>query len=155
MQQRNDELLIAYLDGELGPSERREVEGWLDIDPVAREKLAALAGSAGLVRLAFDEIMHEPIPDRLIAAARGETDLSGLHQRLRNQQVGGGMRFPGCGVVLTDPGLNKAELVRPAQGLQIPAMAFEEATLRWVRGHREKAVLHRRSPSCRLAATPS
>jgi len=76
MQQRNDELLIAYLDGELGPSERREVEGWLDIDPVAREKLAALAGSAGLVRLAFDEIMHEPIPDRLIAAARGETDLS-------------------------------------------------------------------------------
>ena len=76
MQQRNDELLIAYLDGELGPSERREVEGWLDIDPVAREKLVAFAGSAGLVRLAFDEIMHEPIPDRLIAAARGETDLS-------------------------------------------------------------------------------
>ena len=76
MQQRNDELLIAYLDGELGTSERREVEGWLDIDPVAREKLAALTGSAGLVRLAFDEIMHEPIPDRLIAAARGETDLS-------------------------------------------------------------------------------
>ena len=36
MQQRNDELLIAYLDGELGTSERREVEGWLDIDPVAR-----------------------------------------------------------------------------------------------------------------------
>ena len=73
MQQRNDELLIAYLDGELGPSERCEVEGWLDIDPVAREKLAALARSAGIVRLAFDEIMHEPIPDRLIAAARGET----------------------------------------------------------------------------------
>ena len=76
MQQRNDELLIAYLDGELGTSERREVEGWLDIDPVAREKLAALTGSAGLVRLAFDEIMHEPVPDRLIAAARGESGLS-------------------------------------------------------------------------------
>src|SRR5215470_17205004 len=76
MQQRNDELLIAYLDGELGTLERREVEGWLDTDPVAREKLAALTGSTSLVRLAFDEIMHEPIPDRLIAAARGETDSS-------------------------------------------------------------------------------
>jgi anti-sigma factor RsiW len=73
MQQRNDDLLIAYLDGELGAPERREVEGWLDIDPVAREKLTALAESANLVRLAFDEIMHEPIPERLIAAARGET----------------------------------------------------------------------------------
>jgi anti-sigma factor RsiW len=73
MQQRNDELLIAYLDGELGTPERRDVEGWLDIDPVARERLASLAESANLVRLAFDEIAHEPIPDRLIAAARGET----------------------------------------------------------------------------------
>lgn len=73
MQQRNDELLIAYLDGELGASERRDAEGWLDIDPVARERLAALAEAGGLVRVAFDEIMHEPIPDRLIAAARGET----------------------------------------------------------------------------------
>lgn len=73
MQQLSDELLIAYLDGELGASERREVEGRLDIDPVAREKLATLAEAGGLVRLAFDEIMHEPIPDRLIAAARGET----------------------------------------------------------------------------------
>lgn len=73
MQQRNDELLIAYLDGELGASERRDAEGWLDIDPVARERLAALAEGTNLVRLAFDEIVHEPIPDRLIAAARGET----------------------------------------------------------------------------------
>jgi anti-sigma factor RsiW len=72
MQQRNDELLVAYLDGELGTAERREVEGWLDIDPVARERLAALAESASLARLAFNEIMHAPIPDRLIAAARGE-----------------------------------------------------------------------------------
>src|SRR5216683_4866317 len=60
------------------------------------------------------------------------------------------MRLPGCGVVLADPGFGKAELVGPAQGLQIPAMALEEAALRRVRGHRKEAVLHRHSPGFRL-----
>ena len=73
MQKRGDDRLIAYLDGELEPAERRDIEAWLESDPIAREKLAALAESANLVRLAFDEVMHEPLPERLIAAARGET----------------------------------------------------------------------------------
>lgn len=73
MQKRSeDERLIAYLDGEADLSERREIEAWLDSDPAARDKLAALAQSAALVRSAFDDVMHEPLPDRLIAAARGE-----------------------------------------------------------------------------------
>jgi anti-sigma factor RsiW len=73
MQKRSDDLLIAYLDGELAPAERREAEAWLDADPDAREKLAAFAESANLVRRAFDEVMQEPVPERLIAVARGET----------------------------------------------------------------------------------
>jgi anti-sigma factor RsiW len=73
MQKRSDDRLIAYLDGELEVADRRDVEAWLDNDPTARERLAALAESANLVRLAFDEVVHEPVPDRLIAAARGET----------------------------------------------------------------------------------
>ena len=73
MQKRSeDERLIAYLDGEADVSERREIETWLDSNPAARDKLAALAQSAALVRSAFDDVMHEPLPDRLIAAARGE-----------------------------------------------------------------------------------
>jgi anti-sigma factor RsiW len=35
--------------------------------------MAALAESASLLRLALDETIREPVPDRLIAAARGET----------------------------------------------------------------------------------
>ena len=73
MQQRSDERLVAYLDGELEVAQRREVEAWLDADPAARRRMAALAESAHLLRLAFDEAVHEPVPDRLIAAARGET----------------------------------------------------------------------------------
>jgi len=73
MPKRSDERLIAYLDGAVDVTERREVEAWLETDPVARDQLAALANSASLARLAFDDVMHEPVPDRLLAAARGET----------------------------------------------------------------------------------
>jgi anti-sigma factor RsiW len=72
MQQRSDDRLVAYLDGELEMAQRREVEAWLDVDPAARQRMAALAESTQLLRLAFDEAIHEPVPERLIAAARGE-----------------------------------------------------------------------------------
>jgi anti-sigma factor RsiW len=72
MQKRSDDCLIAYLDGEMEMTERREIEAWLATDPAARETLAALGESGNLVRLAFDEVVQEPVPDRLIAAARGE-----------------------------------------------------------------------------------
>jgi anti-sigma factor RsiW len=72
MQQRSDDRLVAYLDGELEVAQRREVEAWLDADPAARRRMVALAESGHLLRLAFDEAIHEPLPDRLIAAARGE-----------------------------------------------------------------------------------
>src|SRR5260370_32994674 len=75
-------------------------------------------------------------------AARGEADLLRFHQRLGDQQVGGGMRLPGCGMVLADPGLDKAQLVGPAQSLKIPAVTVEEWALRWVRRHCEQTVLH-------------
>jgi len=73
MQQRSEDRLVAYLDGELEVAERREVEAWLAADPAARQRMTALAESAKLLRLAFDETIREPVPDRLIAAARGET----------------------------------------------------------------------------------
>jgi anti-sigma factor RsiW len=73
MQKRSDDLLVAYLEGELELVDRREVEAWLDSDSAARDQLAALAISAKLVRRAFDEVLHEPVPERLIAAARPET----------------------------------------------------------------------------------
>jgi anti-sigma factor RsiW len=78
MQKRSDDRLVAYLDGELEPAEQREVEAWLDSDPAARDRLAAFARSAKLVRRAFDEVLHEPLPTRLIAAVRGETSARGI-----------------------------------------------------------------------------
>jgi anti-sigma factor RsiW len=72
MQTRDDEALVAYLDGELDSTEQRQVEVWLDADPAARDRLTALAETTKLVRSAYDEIVNEPVPERLIAAARGQ-----------------------------------------------------------------------------------
>ena len=71
MQKRNDEALVAYLDDEIDPAQRREVEAWLDADAGARDRLAALAETTNLVRAAYADIVNEAVPDRLIAAARG------------------------------------------------------------------------------------
>ncbi len=78
MQKHTDEALIAYLDGELDSAERRDVRAWLDADPAARDRLAALAHSADLLRGAYGDIVNEPIPERLIAAARGAREPTSL-----------------------------------------------------------------------------
>jgi anti-sigma factor RsiW len=76
MQKHSDEALVAYLDGELDPAEQRHVEAWLDADPAVRDRLSALAQSADLVRSAYADIVNEPVPERLLAAARGESTAS-------------------------------------------------------------------------------
>ncbi len=72
MQKPDSELLVAYLDGELAEPQRTEIEAWLEHDGTARDQLARLSESATLLRAAFDEVLREEVPERLIAAARGE-----------------------------------------------------------------------------------
>jgi anti-sigma factor RsiW len=71
MQKPSDETLIAYLDGELDTETRGEVESWLEADAELRDTVAALAASAEALRAAFEPVLHEPVPERLLAAARG------------------------------------------------------------------------------------
>src|SRR5258705_3062533 len=73
MQKHSDDTLVAYRDGELDSAERQHVEAWLAADDAARDRLAGLAQSASLVRSAYADIVNEPVPEQLIAAARGET----------------------------------------------------------------------------------
>src|SRR5262249_24890634 len=73
MQKHSDESLVAYLDSELDGAERQHVEAWLAADANARDRLADLAQSADLLRSAYADIVNETVPERLIAAAGGET----------------------------------------------------------------------------------
>ncbi len=58
MQKPADELLVAYLDGELDESQRAKIEDWLKHDGAAREKVARLSETTTLLRAAFDEVPH-------------------------------------------------------------------------------------------------
>src|SRR5262249_51615474 len=49
------------------------VEAWIEADPSVRDRLLALAESATTLRAAFADFITAPVPDRLLAAARGET----------------------------------------------------------------------------------
>lgn len=68
-----EEALMAYVDGELDSIAAARVEAAMADDP---ELAAAVARERALrqrLRSAFNPITEEPIPERLIAAARGET----------------------------------------------------------------------------------
>lgn len=86
MQRPSDERLIAYLDGELDESERAEIALWLGRDAALRARAAELSESAALLRTAFDEVLHEPLPERLVAAARGETAATIVSLAARQQR---------------------------------------------------------------------
>jgi anti-sigma factor RsiW len=72
MQRPSDETLIAYLDGELPEGERAEIAAALEHDGALGDHVRRLAESGTLLRAALDEVLREPLPERLIAAARGE-----------------------------------------------------------------------------------
>jgi anti-sigma factor RsiW len=74
MPKPTDDRLIAYLDGELDESERAAITDWLERDGELRERAAALTEGAATLRAAFDEVLREPLPERLIAAARQAPD---------------------------------------------------------------------------------
>ena len=80
MQKPADELLVAYLDGELDEGQRTKVEDWLEHDGAAREQVARLSETMTLLRAAFDEVLREEVPERLIAAARGTHSMDSVHE---------------------------------------------------------------------------
>jgi len=80
MQKPADELLVAYLDGELDESQRTKIEDWLKHDGAAREKVARLSETTTLLRAAFDEVLREEVPERLISAARGADATGAAHE---------------------------------------------------------------------------
>ena len=72
MQTPCDEHLIAYLDGELDAATSSEVAAAIAADPALAREAHALAETAAVLRAAFDDVLHEPVPERLLSVVRGE-----------------------------------------------------------------------------------
>jgi len=66
----SDDVLMAYADGELDLRTRAQVEDAIAADPQIARRVAAHQALRGTLRAGFEKVLDEPVPDRLIAAAR-------------------------------------------------------------------------------------
>lgn len=70
MKEPDDQMLMAYADGQLDPAQAAEIGAVLARDPAARDKVRRFRETAELARAAFAPVVDEPLPERLVAAAR-------------------------------------------------------------------------------------
>lgn len=68
MTKLDEETLMAYVDGELDPGRAAEIEALLAEDAEARATVRMFRDSAAVLRGAFDPILREPVPERLLRA---------------------------------------------------------------------------------------
>lgn len=95
----DESTLIAYVDGELDTQTVREVEAKLAQDENARQYVEHLRALAALARVAFNDVLHEPVPQRLKDAAMGKTTNAGatpnvVNFRPKAKTFGGGRGWP-------------------------------------------------------------
>ena len=67
----SDEIVMAYVDGELGDAPRAALELAMTTDPDLAQRVARHRELRKRVQGAFDPVLAEPVPERLLAAAKG------------------------------------------------------------------------------------
>ncbi len=68
----SDETLMAYADGELDAATRASIEAAMQEDPEMAKRVARHRALREAMQGAFSGVLEEPVPERLIAAARGQ-----------------------------------------------------------------------------------
>jgi anti-sigma factor RsiW len=71
MNRVDDVMLMAYVDGEVDAVTAREIEASIAADASVAARVQHLRASAVLAKSAFTDVLHEPVPDRLVAALGG------------------------------------------------------------------------------------
>lgn len=69
----SDETLMAYADGEVDEATRAIIEAALRENPEVRRRIAEHRALREAMQGAFSAVLDEPVPQRLIDAARGRT----------------------------------------------------------------------------------
>lgn len=64
------EMITAYVDGEIDPEARIAVERAIATDPDVARRVAQQRSLRDALRAAYDPVLEETVPDRLLAAAR-------------------------------------------------------------------------------------
>ncbi|MFC4309981.1 anti-sigma factor family protein [Steroidobacter flavus] len=71
--QFSDETLMAYADDEVDADLRRQIEAAMALDPSLADRVAKHRSLRVDLGAAFDGVLDEPIPDRLLDAATSKT----------------------------------------------------------------------------------
>ena len=115
----SEETLLALADGDLQGEEAAIIEAAVTEDPALREALRRLRLSSPGIAQAFDETLNEPVPERLLAAARGAG--SQKTQRARHSRVTPWAWGLAASLATFAIGLGSSYLLFPASGGYIPA----------------------------------
>ena len=83
----DDDTLMAYADGELDETQRAEIAAALERDPALASRVAQHRALRAQVAGAFSTLLAQPVPERLVAAAKG-TDAN------RSVPAGSVLQFP-------------------------------------------------------------
>ena len=73
----SDETLMAYADGEADAATRAQVEAAMREDPEVGRRVARHRALRDAMRGTGSSVLDEPVPERLIAAARGRAPAAG------------------------------------------------------------------------------
>ena len=79
----SDETLMAYVDGELDASMRKQVEASIAADPQLARRLAAHESLRSRLRAGFDQVLEEPVPTHLVTLVRSAAQGSRVGQVLQ------------------------------------------------------------------------
>jgi hypothetical protein len=82
-----DDMLMAYVDGELSAEDRARVEAGMRADPGVAQRVSQHQALRGNLRAAFDGVLKEPVPDRLLAAARGSAGVADIATAARAREA--------------------------------------------------------------------
>jgi hypothetical protein len=97
----SDETLMAYADGEVDEATRAIIEAAMRENPEVRRRIAEHRALREAMQGAFSAVLDEPVPQRLIDAARGQTavpagghvvDLAGARRAAAGQLPGRRLR---------------------------------------------------------------
>lgn len=75
----SEQELHAYADGRLDAARRAEVEAWLNDHPEMRQAVAEWRLQGDRLHRAFDPVLDEPVPTRLMETARASRRMPALH----------------------------------------------------------------------------
>lgn len=90
------EMLMAYADGELSPLEAKRVERAIATDPALAEEVARHRALRARLSGHFAPVTEEPVPDRLAALLRSNSNVVALPVRKPARRIPGWTRWGGA-----------------------------------------------------------